>query len=123
MHEYADRATLKAMLGLETDDATRDALLDRALAAASRGIDTSTGRRFWLDDTPTTRVYSTTGRTLWRDAGEVLVVDDIGSAAGLTASTGAPGAWTTVTDLDTSPDNAMAKGRPITGLILAAGGW
>lgn len=123
MREYADRATLKAMLGLETEDTTRDALLDRALAAASRGIDTSTGRRFWLDENPTTRVYSTTGRTVWREAAEVLVVDDIGSATGLVASTGGPGAWTAVSDLDTSPDNAMAKGRPITGLVLAAGGW
>jgi len=121
--EYADRAALKDALGIETADDSRDALLDRALAAASRGIDTATGRRFWLDETPTARVYRTAGRTLWDDVGEVLNVDDIGTATGLVTSTGTPGAWTSVTDLETTPDNALARGRPITGLLLASGGW
>jgi hypothetical protein len=112
--EYADRAALKDALGIETADDSRDALLDRALAAASRGIDTATGRRFWLDETPTARVYRTAGRTLWDDVGEVLNVDDIGTATGLVTSTGTPGAWTSVTDLETTPDNALARGRPIT---------
>lgn len=123
MIEYADRAALKDALGIETADDSRDALLDRALAAASRGIDTATGRRFWLDETPTARVYRTAGRTLWDDVGEVLNVDDIGTATGLVTSTGTPGAWTSVTDLETTPDNALARGRPITGLLLASGGW
>ncbi|WP_406462963.1 phage gp6-like head-tail connector protein [Streptomyces sp. NBC_00111] len=123
MHEYADRAALKDALSIETADTTRDALLDRALAAASRGIDTATGRRFWLDETPSARVYRTAGRTLWDDVGEVLNVDDVGTTTGLATATGAPGAWTAVTDIETTPDNALARGRPITGLLLAAGGW
>lgn len=121
--DYADRAELKAALGIEADDTTRDALLDRALAAASRGIDTATGRRFWLDPEPSTRVYRTAGRTLWDDVGEVLNVDDIGTATGLTTATGTPGTWSPVTDIETTPDNALARGRPITGLLLASGGW
>ncbi|MFF9688985.1 phage gp6-like head-tail connector protein [Streptomyces sp. NPDC014623] len=123
MIEYATRVELKAALGIEADDTTRDALLDRALAAASRGIDTATGRRFWLDDMPSTRVYRTAGRVLWDDVGEVMNVDDIGSAVGLVTATGTVGAWSTVTDIETTPDNALARGRPITGLLLAAGGW
>lgn len=122
MHEYADRAALKDALGIETDDDTRDALLDRALAAASRGIDTATGRRFWLDDEPTARVYRTAGRTLWGDLGQILNVDDIGIATGLAIATGTPGAWSTVADVETTPDNALARGRPITGLLVS-GGW
>ncbi|MFD9782242.1 phage gp6-like head-tail connector protein [[Kitasatospora] papulosa] len=123
MHEYADRAALKDALGIETADTSRDALLDRALAAASRGIDTATGRRFWLDDTPSARIYRTAGRTLWDDVGEILNVDDVGTAVGLATATGTPGTWTAVTDLETTPDNALARGRPITGLLLASGGW
>ncbi|MFI6861784.1 phage gp6-like head-tail connector protein [Streptomyces sp. NPDC050421] len=122
-HEYADRAALKDALSIEVDDTTRDALLDRALAAASRGIDTATGRRFWLDDAASARTYRTAGRTLWADGGEVLNVDDIGAATGLVTATGTAGAWSTVTDVETTPDNALARGRPITGLLLAGGGW
>ncbi len=65
-NEYATRADLKLRLGIEVDDDSRDTLLDGALAASSRGIDTATGRRFWLDAEPSARVfYARWERDVW----------------------------------------------------------
>ncbi|MGW2511273.1 phage gp6-like head-tail connector protein [Streptomyces scopuliridis] len=122
-NEYATRAALKLRLNIEVDDTTRDELLDGALAAATRGIDTTTGRRFWLDPTPAVRTFRTAGRTV-RDAegAERLLLDDMGAAPDL-VETGTAGSWATVTDYDTAPDNALTRGRPITALSRPAGGW
>lgn len=121
-NEYADREALKLRLNIEATDTSRDALLDGALAASSRGIDRATGRRFWLDDTATARVFTMAGRVMCGDGGERLLLDDMGAAPTL-VETGAGSSWATVTDYDTAPDNALVRGRPITALLLAAGGW
>lgn len=121
-NEYETRANLK--LALKITEVTRDVLLDKALSAASRGIDRETGRRFWLDPTPTVRVYRTTGRVVGTTDGELLIVSDIGDSAGLVVETGTVAAgWTTVTDYETQPDNAIADGKPITGLLRINGCW
>lgn len=121
-NEYATLASLKARLGIESGDISRDDLLNQALAAASRGIDRTTGRRFWLDPSTVQRTYTGHGRVVCDDDGETLLVDDIGSTTGLVVETGSGSTWTAVTDYETSPDNALLDGRPITGL-RADGDW
>lgn len=121
-NEYSDLATLKLQLGVT--DTARDTLLTSALASASRAIDQMTGRRFYLDAVAVQRTYNPYGRVVCDAAGEVLLVDDIGSVTGLVVETGpASGPWTAVTDYETTPDNALARGRPVTGLLRTAGTW
>ncbi|MEK9524649.1 phage gp6-like head-tail connector protein [Streptomyces venezuelae] len=117
---YAALADLRAMLNLADDDTSRDNLLTTALTAACRGIDRATGRRFYLDETPTARLYRPAGRTVCGSDGERLVVDDIGSDTGLVVETGTADAWTPVTGYETGPDNALARGRPVTALLTTA---
>jgi hypothetical protein len=120
-NEYSDRATLKLALGIT--DGARDALLDKALTAASRAIDRQTGRRFWLDSSASARVFSPHGRVVRDDRGELFLIDDLGAADALVVEVGTPGSWTAVTDYETWPDNALTKGEPITGLLLPTGFW
>ncbi|MFJ5804866.1 head-tail connector protein [Streptomyces sp. NPDC093093] len=121
-NEYADLGTLKRQLGLDDEDDTRDASLEQALNTASRYIEKSAGRRFWLDAEPVARVYRPQGRTVVEDGGTALLVDDIGSASGLVVETGSAAAWSVVAAWETLPDNALVVGRPVTAL-LRSGGW
>ncbi|HEY9351873.1 MAG TPA: hypothetical protein VIP28_01425 [Nocardioides sp.] len=122
---YGSVATLKAQLNIEPADTSRDDLLTRALAAASRGIDKACGRgrRFWLDAAPVARVFTPFDRVVCRDDGDLLLVDDIGSTTGLVVETGTAGSWASVTSYETSPDNALLDGHAITGLLLTNGTW
>ena len=122
-NEYGDLPTLKEKLGIEADDATRDTLLTSALASASRGIDKLTGRRFWLDPSAVQRTYRLPGRVVCDIDGDLLLVDDIGSTAGLVVETGTGTSFTALTGYETSPDNALADGEPITGLRRVNGTW
>lgn len=122
-HEYGTLAALKEKLGIEADDTSRDTLLTSALASASRSIDKTCGRRFWLDDVAVQRTYRLTGRTVCEDDGELLLVDDVGSVTGLVVETGRSVSWTAVTGYETSPDNSLADGMPITGLLRVNGTW
>ncbi|MFJ8804196.1 phage gp6-like head-tail connector protein [Streptomyces sp. NPDC102487] len=117
-NEYVTLAELKSQFGIEEDDATRDAQLNRARASASRSIDKTTGRRFWLDETPVQRMFRLSGRVVWQSDGDLLLVDDIGSVTGLTVETGSGVIFTALTGYETQPDNALADGWPITGLLL-----
>lgn len=120
---YGSVLALKGQLNIEPGDTSRDELLTRALAAASRGIDKATGRRFYLDDAPVARVFNPLSRIVCRDDGELLLVDDIGSSTGLVVETGTAASWTPVTGYETSPDNALIDGHAITGLLLTSGSW
>ncbi|WP_307797796.1 phage head-tail connector protein [Streptomyces laculatispora] len=122
-HDYAELDVLKSNLNIKTDDTSRDAMLQSVLTAASRGIDTSTGRRFWLDEEPTARIFRPRrGRIVGdEDGGERLLLDDIGAAPVL-VETGSASSWTDVTDYETGPDNALVRGRPITSLTVP-GRW
>jgi hypothetical protein len=122
-NEYASLATIKAHLGIEASDTSRDTLLNAALAAASRGIDRDTGRRFWLDADPVARMFRLSGRTVCDEDGERLLVDDIGNITGLVVETGSGGSWTAVTDYEATPYNALLDGRPITALLRTLGTW
>ena len=117
-NEYAQLATLKASLNIETADTTRDALLSQALTSASRSIDQACGRRFYLDASASARTYSPRAWSCER-----LLTDDIGSESALVVETGTTAAWTAVTDYETAPDNALARGRPITALTRDTASW
>lgn len=121
-HEYGTLAALRKRVGAEAADSSRDDELASALAAASRGIERATGRRFWLDDTPTVRVYRLAGRVVCEPDGELLLVDDIGDVADLVVETGSGTSWAAVTAYETQPENALADGQPVTSL-LRSGTW
>ena len=122
-NEYGTLAALKEKLSIEAADTSRDTLLNSALASASRSIDKTCGRRFWLDAAVVQRTYRLSGRTVCEDDGELLLVDDVGSVTGLVVETGRGASWTAVTGYETQPDNALADGRPITGLLRVNGTW
>jgi hypothetical protein len=122
-NEYGDLPTLKEKLGIEADDDTRDSLLNKALAAASRSIDKTCGRRFWLDPVAVQRRFNPRGRVVRECDGDLFLVDDIGSITGLIVETGSGASFTAVTGYETSPDNALLDGKPITGLLLVNGIW
>ncbi|WP_405413927.1 phage gp6-like head-tail connector protein [Streptomyces rubiginosohelvolus] len=122
--DYASVETLRLMRKTQEDD-PRDGLLQRALTSASRSIDKTCGRRFWLDPEPVTRVYRVAGRTVPEDDGEVLLVNDIGDASGLVVETGSGASWSplSASQVETVPENALLDGRPVTGLLLVGGSW
>lgn len=122
-NEYITREALKQQLGIEADDTTRDTRADRAVRAASRAIDRTTGRRFWLDPDPTTRTYRLEGRIVCEPDGDLLLVDDIGASAGLVVEAGSGASWSAVTGYETHPGNALADGRPVTGMLRLGATW
>ena len=122
-NEYVTLAELKRAFSMELTDTSRDEDLDRARASASRSIDKTTGRRFWLDPLPVQRVFNPRGRIARETDGDLFLVDDIGSLTGLVVETGSGASWSAVTDYETSPDNALTEGRPITGLLRVLGTW
>lgn len=122
-NEYVTLAELKSQFGIEPDDTSRDADLNRARASASRSIDKTTGRRFWLDPAPVARTFNPRGRIVRQDDGDLFLLDDVGSSVGLVVETGSGASWSAVTDYETSPDNALVEGKPITGLLRVLGTW
>lgn len=133
---YADLPLLKSQLSIS--DSQRDTLLNAALNAASRSVDDFCGRRFYLDATTSQRVYNPTHRLAGFNAvtyaaqslfipsgaglGTQFIVDDIGDTAGLVVEYGSNSAgWTALTPDDYLPENAVARGEPITGLVCDTG--
>lgn len=120
MTDYADLATLKAQMAITDTD--RDDLLSQALSAASRGIDTTCGRRFDLDATASARTYRPGGLLAPDDGGQALLVDDIGDTTDLLVEVGAGTSYTELAGVETGPDNAIVRGRPVTSLLYP-GAW
>ncbi len=102
-----------------------------AITTASRKIEDHCHRRFWLDPSPTARVYLPTdpGRAIRILHGgvrcEKLWVDDIATTTGLTVEVGYGSTWTTVDEDDYEfwPDNALADFKPIRALIRYGSSW
>jgi len=120
--DYAELATVKAALGkLTTDD--RDELIQAAITSASRLIDARTGRRFSLDDAPSTRTFPVNGRSFFDGVAYQLLIDDLGATDGVTVETGAAssGTWTPNTSFEFGQLNAVSLGRPITSLSTTYG--
>lgn len=119
---YASLYTVRLALGIN-NDTSRDDLIAGAIQAASRYIDDTCGRRFYADTSATARTYRLRGRCYRTDEGEALMVDDISSATGLAVALGSGSTYTTITDYETAPDNALVMGQPVTELIRTAGNW
>lgn len=123
MTVYATLANLKLQLTIADTD--RDALLNAALSAASRRVDTYCGRVFGLDTVATARLFDPDQRIAWRPNGaQVFLIDDIGDPT-FSVATGyyTTGTYTALasTDYATDRPNAIAEGYPITGLLRAYG--
>jgi hypothetical protein len=113
----------KASLNISEEDDSRDALLSSALGTASRSIDRMTGRTFTLSSDVTARTYRTSRRISVSEEGQLLIIDDIGSVTGLEVRAGPTDQYSTVTNFEPYPENALALGRPITGLLRIGGCW
>ncbi|WP_326729714.1 phage gp6-like head-tail connector protein [Streptomyces phaeochromogenes] len=122
-NEYVTLEELKAQFGIEPSDDTEDVRLNRARASASTSINTTCGRRFWLDPEPVQRRFNPRGRIVRETDGELFLVDDIGSLDGLLVESGSGSSWSAVTGYETSPDNALVEGKPVTGLMRVSGTW
>ncbi|MCW6008500.1 hypothetical protein K1W54_28745, partial [Micromonospora sp. CPCC 205371] len=125
---YASLDELKHARRIKPDDTTDDTALMLALSRASRAIDKKTGRRFWLDEVATTRVFFPHGRVLHfgprGGRGQLLLVDDIGTEAGLVVEAGSPAAgWTQIDDWVPQPDNALVHARAIDALARPLTCW
>lgn len=109
-------ARYPSLTGKDADE--RDAVLEEA----SRWIDARCHRRFWLDDTATTRVFKATHRYLL-DLGKF----EIGSADDVVVKVD-DGSGTFATTLPSSdyvlePVNATVEARPFTQIRLLVGCW
>ncbi|WP_435111877.1 hypothetical protein [Nocardiopsis synnemataformans] len=98
-----------------------EALLERAVNAASRAVDRYCGRRFWQDPEPAVRHYRA------EDAIEIDV-NDIATTTGLAVATDDDGdgvyenTWTLDEDYVLEPENADADGEAYAWWRLAAVG-
>lgn len=119
MTTYIELDELKGELGeLDTD---RDPRLLRAIEAASASVDGHCGRTFGLDASATAREFDPS--PVAEVSGHRVLVDDIGSLSGLVVETGSGSTWTAATGWRAEPRNALAKGTPITSLLMASARW
>lgn len=82
-HGYCTLDDLREQLGDRASQNLSERMLTRAINAASRAVDNWTGRRFWADETPETRLFypeHSDGYELW-------LPEDIASIAGLAIAT------------------------------------
>lgn len=114
---YATLPEIKSYVGIPSGDTADDTLLELAVESASREIDMYVGRRFWIDPTVVTRVYTTT------DEAAVDIPDGIATTTGLVVKTDDDDdgtyetTWTIDTDFRLEPVNAAADGLPWTRLV------
>lgn len=123
---YIDLATLKLELGINATDTTRDVLLTMALSAAEKSINEKTGRRFDQVTPAVAREFRVRGRIVPDCDGELLLVDDIASETGLVVEATVDGqTWLTIpaADYELEPDNALERGRPVTGIRYVNNCW
>ena len=130
MTEYAELENVKERLGIPEDDTGDDELIQRRIVSASWAIEELANRGhkpgFGLDVTATARQYRPGGRRVWvRElGGELLLIDDVGSADGLVVELGDGTDWSDVTtEVEVEPLSAIAEGKPVTALLLEGGRW
>jgi hypothetical protein len=117
--DYVDREDLKSTLSLQ-GFTYADADIDRAISAASRGIDEVTSRRFYPDaDALQVRYYTPRcSDNLW--------IDDLITLTSLKTDQNGDGTfeitWTLTTDFLLEPLNAILNGRPFNHVTLAERG-
>ncbi len=113
MSLYGDTDELKRALSLSVTDTSMDDDLDRALFAASGGIDEALGRTFGKGDDGEERLFE--AGDAW--VSSMLAIDDLVDLESLTVDATGEGTfetWTLDTDFRLGPLNAPAKGRPWT---------
>ncbi|MEU6491090.1 hypothetical protein ABZ890_11935 [Streptomyces sp. NPDC046984] len=109
---------------LKITDSVRDTTIARNLAAASRSIDKTCGRRFWLDPAPVARIINPKGRTTLDQDGSHLLTADIGDVEDLGVAVGRSPAWSDITaQVEAEPTDALQDLRPVTSLLLLGGSW
>lgn len=120
---YATAVELKNRLNVQ--DTARDGEVRDALETASRDVERDTGRRFYLDPGASQRVFNPRNRQVNTAEGMRFLVDDIGSTQGLIVEVGTTlTGWSVVTTgYEYGPDNALARGEPITWLLRAYIPW
>jgi hypothetical protein len=104
---YAFRADMKSRLGIAAADTDDDALIDAALLAASRGIDSWTGRQFFV--TQQTRYLQA------QHASELLLGADLLSVTSLKTDEDGDRTYETTwatTDYDLEPANGAQESPP-----------
>jgi hypothetical protein len=115
---YASLAQMRDRLNMAPTNVSRDEALTLALSAASRAVEQfCDGRTFSLAKAATARVFSAAGWVLSTRQGDRLNVDDIGATTGLLVEVGDGITYTTLTDAETYPDNALARGDAITAVV------
>lgn len=120
---YATLAEIKHRLKI-TDDTSRDSDLAGNLSAASRSIDKSCGRRFYLDPAPVARILNPKGRVFLDEDGWHLLTADIGAVDDLAVGIGRAPAWSDVTaQVEAEPTDALDQLRPVTSLLRVGGSW
>lgn len=120
---YAALEELKDARRIPQSDTNDDEALLAKLQRASRAIDRRCGRVFYAETTASARTFRTQGRTVREADGELLLVDDISSLTDLVVEIGDGSSWTTVTDVEYEPENALARGRAIEGIRRRLGYW
>lgn len=115
---YTDVATIKGadILNVSATDTTSDILLEIIIEAASRTIDSDTGRYFYKSASDETRYYTA------EFVDKLFPGDDIVSVTALTTDgtndRTYPETWSASSDYDLIPFNAADKGRPYTAIEM-----
>jgi hypothetical protein len=123
-NEYVTLALFKNAITMNGAVVDRDDLLQLALDTAHEDVNEHCGRRFYLDPAVSARTFRLQERVVYCRDGQQLVVDDIGDPAGLIVEVGSGTSWTVQTSLvEATPENAIAQGKAITGLLMAASYW
>lgn len=127
VHAYCTVDDLREQLGDLTSNNLSERQLVRAINAASRAVDNYTGRRFWADETPQTKLFEA-----WADVQrssadhvatnyEMWLPEDIASSTGLVISTDTAGDGSYATDWDTTDYRLWPYGANTSGSEY--GGW
>jgi hypothetical protein len=115
---YCTLADLKAVMRIV--DNVDDVLLEDRIEEASRTIDDYCDRRFYLDTSASSRIYTA-------PSGKYVLTDDIASTSGLvikvdTTHDGTYATTLTSAQYQLEPLNAISKGVAITRIMAVSGG-
>lgn len=118
---YTTLSTMKdpTILNISATDTVSDSILESIIEAASRTIDSDTGRYFYKSATDETRYYIA-------DYCDKQFTDDIVSVTTLATDSDDDrtyvDTWSASDDFDLVPYNAAADGRPYTAIEVRGGG-
>lgn len=115
---YVTVAELKGAFQLPLADTTEDLYIEMAINAASRLIDQETGRRYYLDDEASARLYP---------YADEIRVEPFGELESIKVDLNDDGDYETslvvFTDYVARPVNAVALGQPFTRIVPRGSSW